>query len=239
MFKRTEAEQREWNVFQYMPKHKSNRGTTPNMQGPSIMGANTKPTDQWFFPSLEPGGLEIRRHLGCCINIAFKIIYETHTYTFGGEIYLQQEGGPTGLRFTGAAARIRMVHWHRKLMGVLLNIGESPWLSKGYVDDIKLGVKLLRLGTRWDPDTQQLVHDPNLEAHENKYNLPRDRKTAEIYADIMSGIDEDLTFTTEAESDYENSRIPTLDFTMKLVKKFEIRDQVEMLTEIKIEYGFF
>ena len=68
------------------------------------------------------------------LEIAIRILWENYCYDFGGQTYLQTEGGPIGQRPTMAASRIVMQdfmeEYERILRGAKLEIN----LLKIYVD---------------------------------------------------------------------------------------------------------
>ena len=67
----------------------------------------------WIFAE-EPGKTGIRQRMAVALMIGVKTMVETHVYSFRGHNFLQSDGGPIGLRFTGTIARIRMNHWQIK-----------------------------------------------------------------------------------------------------------------------------
>ena len=73
----------------------------------------------------------------------------THLYTFNGKIYLQQEGGPIGLRSTCAIARIVMnkfdARWLEKMESNNIKIRKG----QRYMDDLRAILLALKAGWRW------------------------------------------------------------------------------------------
>ena len=79
-----------------------------NKTNHAIMVKKTLTEEQWIYPDEEPGKLGETKLLSCALRIAVKVMFETYTYEFGDYIYLQEDGGPIGLRFTACLARVRM-----------------------------------------------------------------------------------------------------------------------------------
>ena len=75
------------------------------------MGAERGDQEQWIFPQVVLSEEEKRYILAAVVGIVVEILFSTHLYTFGGEIYLQKDGGPIGLRCTCAIARVVMCMW--------------------------------------------------------------------------------------------------------------------------------
>ena len=76
-------------------------------------------------------------------------LFETHTYEFGGKTFLQTDGGPIGLRFTTAIARIRMAAWARRFRELLKRNNIQAEIAMGYVDDLRYMLPMITLGTVW------------------------------------------------------------------------------------------
>ena len=106
--------------------------------------------------------------MACCIEIAVQTIFKTHTYSFGGETYLQHDGGPIGLRVTGAVAKIVMAYWARMLSDTLADNNIDVWFKAGYVDDIRLGIDTLKLGSRWDLKTKKIIYSQETEENDKQ-----------------------------------------------------------------------
>ena len=59
------------------------------------------------------------------MRIAVEAVFNTHVYQFGGHYYHQTDGGPIGLRATGALARVVMADWDQQLLTILMENGMS------------------------------------------------------------------------------------------------------------------
>ena len=55
--------------------------------------------------------LEKKMIVATIVQIGVLVMMSTHVYSFDGKIFLQQEGGPIGLRSTCAVARVVMNEW--------------------------------------------------------------------------------------------------------------------------------
>ena len=98
-----------------MPKRAKSTGTEPGMS--SMLGPGTG-DEQWSFPQY-PGRTGERTLMSVALRIDIQVIFETHVYSFGGTDFIQSDGGPIGLRFTGVIAKIRMNHWSKQVIKIL------------------------------------------------------------------------------------------------------------------------
>ena len=83
------------------------------------MGAPDLNEEQCIYPQCEPVEAGENRLMACALRIGVILLFETNTYSFGDDIYLQEDGGPIGLKFTACVARIRKNHWARKVNKIL------------------------------------------------------------------------------------------------------------------------
>ena len=68
------------------------------------------------------------------------------------KFYLQQQGGPIGLRSTCCIARIVMRWWDRQLTEVMAKSNLTVEEKVRYMDDIRIWIRNIRLGWRWMND---------------------------------------------------------------------------------------
>ena len=89
----------------------------------------------WVFPKVTLTELEKRMVVATVIQIGVEKLFSTHMYTFGGKFFLQQSGGPIGLRGTCAAARVVMSRWDKKWLERLEAANITLALGCRYMDD--------------------------------------------------------------------------------------------------------
>ena len=51
------------------------------------------------------------------IEIGLRKTFKNHVYQWGGQFFVQREGGPIGLKLTGVVAKIRMIEWMKTFKG--------------------------------------------------------------------------------------------------------------------------
>ena len=71
-------------------------------------------------------------------------------YHFGGETYLQLDGGPIGARLTMAIAKLVMQQWKEEFNVILQNSNIKEYLAAIYVDDGRSLQRKLSLGERYN-----------------------------------------------------------------------------------------
>ena len=107
--------------------------------------------------SLDPGKNKIRHLMACCLDIAITTIIQTNMYAFKRQDYIQSEGGPISLKFTGALARIFMPHWAQTCLGIVKKICLKIELGDNYVDNLRFMTEYLKPGSISDQDSKNLV----------------------------------------------------------------------------------
>ena len=134
---------------------------------------------------------------------------------FRGEIYKQRSGGPIGLRITMACSRLVMHEWGDKYMDILLRADLKISLLKSYVDDIRQACTLLRMGMRFQMETKTFRWRKDWEQEDltlEQEGETGDARMQRLCHPAMEAINPDLKFTVEKEEEFEDNKIPTLDF---------------------------
>ena len=91
-----------------IPERTTNHGTRPTM---SSISAKWDPKQQWDLTKVTPTNKERIEIIAAVVEIAIKILFKNFSYKFGGKFYHQSEGGPIGVRATGAASDLIMEDW--------------------------------------------------------------------------------------------------------------------------------
>ena len=135
-----------------IPTRASNKGIKPTM---ASIGKNWDPENQWVFQDTKNTEKEIKMVIGAVVEIAVKILFKNFTYKFGGKFYHQSEGGPIGVRATGAVAQLVMEAWAEQYMKILTDSGVLVQLLSGYVDDGRQVTSVLSPGMRFNKETKK------------------------------------------------------------------------------------
>ena len=176
------------------------------------MGADTGKKVQWEFPNVELTALEKRKVLANVLKIAVLTMFGTHIYTFDNRYYLQQRGGPIGLRATCAVARLTMVEWDKLWVELLTKMGLTLEEAARYMDDLRAFMYSIKKGWRWE--SGELCWREEWEEEDSQSGKSDLERTCEILKESMNMIFEFLEFTIESEIDFEDSRLPTLDLKL-------------------------
>ena len=94
-----------------LPWRKGKRGTKPGMKNKEITRKERNTTTTWIFPDRTPTEEEMKLMRSRMCEIGVRVLWSNFCYTFGGNNYLQQHGGPIGARITMASARLVMHNW--------------------------------------------------------------------------------------------------------------------------------
>ena len=76
-------------------------------------------------------------------------IFKTHTYRYANKFYLQKRGGPISLRSTCCIARLVMMWWDERFLEVIRESNVKIIGSARYMDDVRVWLRSIRLGWRW------------------------------------------------------------------------------------------
>ena len=99
------------------------RGYIPKRQGVwngcgTLRAKTNKEMEGWKVTSLQlPNNLK-KVVLGKILEIAVLLMFNSHVYTFAGEIFLQKSGAPIGLRSSAAIARLIMKLHDRMFLNI-------------------------------------------------------------------------------------------------------------------------
>ena len=199
-------------LTELLPKRISNNGSSPTM---ASIKKNWNPRDQWEFSSKEPSKKQEKLIAGIVAELALKALFKNFCYSFGGKVYYQKSGGPIGVRATGAAAQLVMEHWAREYRAILENSGVQVEVMAGYVDDGRQVTSCLDLGMRFSKETNKFEYRDEWKTEDEMKKSEGEtsnQRMARICKEAMDSVNPDLVFTTESQEEFQNERLPTLDF---------------------------
>ena len=130
----TKEEQTLSNLQRVLPIRTAKGGVRP------CVSAKTDNEENWRFPLVEYTDLEKKRMIATIVQIGVLVMMNTHLYSFNGKTFIQQGGGPIGLRSTCAVARVVMNEWDAKWMEKLEENNVKVRKSERYMDDIREGL---------------------------------------------------------------------------------------------------
>ena len=201
-----------------LPRRRATTGTRPGITGEDPLSKERVCQDQWEFRNLENGLTKIERKLllAKVMKTAVIAMFRSHTYSFGQKFFLQQVGGPIGLRSTCCIARLTMLWWDDKLLEVLEKMNIRIVAGARYMDDIRVWLRAIRLGWRVLDGILQYRDSWRLE--ELEMGMTALQKTTEIMRDVMNSVCGWLRLTMETE-DMFDGWLPTLDLQIQMTEE--------------------
>jgi hypothetical protein len=196
---------------------KKRGGRVAGMQNPEMKGKKSGMRKVWKFPKATPTEREKRILRARVVEIGVRTVFRNFVYEFGGEDFLQREGGPIGARVTMAVSRLVMQHWAENYRAILERSGLEVRLLKGFVDDGRQGTDLMIRGTGYDEKRKRFVWRKEWEDEDDRIDAPDEVRMAKICNVAMNDINPDLVFTTETRYDFQNGRLATLDFEVDVI----------------------
>ena len=120
-----------------------------------------------------------------------------------------------------------------KVKNTLENNNIRIWLAAGYIDDMRYLTNKIDLGYRWSEEKRSLEYREAWKQEEEYLRYTKEYKTSGEMRKIMNSVLKEIEFTTETVEEFENARIPTLDFTMWVETGEACREDTEEEKELK------
>ena len=152
-----------------------------------------------------------RRLIGAMVHIASLVLMQSSVYSFGGNLFLQNEGSGIGLRASACIAKIAMAKWDKEWALCQSLWGLKVHLYMRYIDDLRLFMKPVAVGWWWKDG--RWVYDPTITDHRDGETRTRE-ELQKSFDDIFYF----LKFTTESEQEFKSGYLPTLDFQTKVLE---------------------
>ena len=146
-------------------------------------------------------------------------VFKHHYYSFGQEIKLQTDGGPIGLKISGAVGKVVMMAWVRdfkiKMCEATATLPNSEqYLHQLYVDDNNVVMEELPLGARL-VDGKFMVVDEMVEAD----NLVKsDKRTAELAMELANTLCPYLQMEVDYPSKNPSGWMPMLNLEVQMAE---------------------
>ena len=206
----TDEEQRTSGIRDILPKRTTKNGVKP--------GVTSKPEndENWRFPIKEPTDLQKKTIFATMVMIGVLEMMNSHLYQFNNKIYLQQAGGPIGLRATCAVARIVMNFWDKKWKEKMEDNNIKRDLEDRYMDDIRVILMAIKEGWRWHQEG--LYWCKEWEEEDKMKEESQETRTSRLILESMNSVLDFLTFTEESPSDFEDNKLPTLDIKIWIAR---------------------
>ena len=192
-------------TFPILPRRTSKQGVRPGVT------SNPDNESSWWYPMDTAKFTELQKRmlLAKMIQIAVVTMMNTHLYEFNGKIFLQQAGGPIGLRGTCAVARVVMNHWDTLWIGLLKAEKMTHEEADRYMDDLRVFMLALKMGWRWRENGFYFCKEWEKEDLESGKSTTLRKAENMILA--MNSLLKFLKFTMEIAEQFEDGKLPTLD----------------------------
>ena len=207
-------EKRALGLERILPKRRFHKGAKPGVTGKEPLSKAKGDEVRWVFPVREATEDEKRKLLAAALEIGVRAAFSTHLYQFGGQIYHQKDGGPIGTRLAGAAARVVMAEWGDRVREILKKEGVPVFLAACYVDDVRMITGIIPEGWRWNSKQKSLEFMQDWQEEDQSKGVTDSRRTATVLVDIMNSVFCNIQFEAEIQDDFEDNRLPTLDFRL-------------------------
>ena len=176
----TNEEQAVHPLKRILPRRTSKGGVRPGVT------SDPRKEENWIFPEVEMTRREKRMIVATVIQIGVLTMMNTHVYELDSEIFLQQAGGPIGLRSTCAVARVTMSYWDAKWLELMAENNVQIRKSDRYIDDLRAFLMSLKLGWRWMDGGLCFTESWRLE--DEKEGLTSTRWTVKVLVDSFQPV---------------------------------------------------
>ena len=175
-------------IARVVPSRRFRKGTKPGVTGAGPRSKYSDDEEVWKFPDVEPTEIEKRKLIACCAEIGIRTVFTSHLYQFNGKIFLQQDGGPIGVRLSGAVARAVMGEWDATLNSILATNRLLVWLLTRYVDDCTILMNTLAMGVNWCNNCKRLAYSKDWEEEDRTTGLSNTARTMQVVERVMNSI---------------------------------------------------
>ena len=135
---------REIGLGRYMPVWRGERSDLITVGGEKSQKEESWRDSKHRIPSTVKKKIAAR-----VLETAVIVCMGTHVYTFCDKLYLQQSGGPIGMRFTASLANLIMKKWDTKWQELCEREGLVVDMQLRYVDDCRVFCPFINEGWKW------------------------------------------------------------------------------------------
>ena len=177
--------------------------------------------------------------IACCAEIGIRTVFTSHLYQFNGKIFLQQDGGPIGVRLSGAVARAVMGEWDATLNSILATNRLLVWLLTRYVDDCTILMNALAMGVNWCNNCKRLAYSKDWEEEDRTTGLSNTARTMQVVERVMNSIFRNIVVTTEIPEKFRDNKLPVLDFKCWVEERTVNHHEKDKEPRQRLLYTFF
>ena len=140
-----------WHVLPYRRKV---GGVAPGITAPEVSDPNGDEEKQWVYKRNQKKSEE-KEIAARCAEIATRVIWENFCYRLAGKTYKQSSGRPIGARVIMCPARLIMQNWGERYREILVKASLRIVLLNNYVDDVRQGTTILKMGMRFNKEKME------------------------------------------------------------------------------------
>ena len=167
-----------------------------------------KDDSQWRFPRREMTDHVKKMIFAKCLEIGCRTLFQNHLYEISKRVFRQSKGSPIGVRGSCGAARVVMGMWDKVLKEIMMKERLRSEISFRYVDDLRIFMRNILPGWRWEEWRFQYKEEWRLE----EVDMDPEAKTSGEMKKVMDSIFPMLNFEMETPGMFRGS-LPTLDFS--------------------------
>ena len=207
---------------QVVPKRRHPRARPVTISTDEVLnrgeGANQ---DSKFLPAeRQPTESETRMMFSLALKELIKVCMKNHAYSVGQDDRLQTDGGPIGLKISGAVSKVFMISWCRRFKEKMITATTDLedfdiYLYKFYVDDHNLVMDSLPPGARLVEGKIEVMTDEV----EDDMAIPSDQRTAQLMQQIANTVCEFIRMEVDFPSNNPDNWMPILDNKVKVEGK--------------------
>ena len=161
--------------------------------------------------------MDKKKILALVVINMLKTIFGNHVYMFRGNIYLQTDSGPIGLRFTGSIARLVLIYFDKMFISIATKCNIKVVLYKRFVDDINSCCSKVEYGMKYDDSTKSLSFCQEQYKTDVMSQMSVHTKTFQTLKLIANSITRMINWEIDLPENYTDNMIPVLDLKVGLV----------------------
>ena len=181
----------------------------------------------------QPTEAETRLMFSLALRELIMVCMRTHMYSVGTDGKLQSDGGPIGLKLSGAVGRVFMINWCRRFREKMRRVTEDITdcncnsnfdihLYKFYVDDHNLVCEALPPGARLVGEKGEEKVEVITEEVENDLTIPADQRTAKLMQEVANSICKHTQMDVDFPSNNPDGWLPILDNKVRIDSNMKV-----------------
>ena len=203
---------------QVVAKRKHPRARKILITTEEVLEPGEKTVSKFLQPQMQPNKEQERIMLAMALEEGILAVFKHHYYSFDqGEVRLQQEGAPIGLKISGAVGKVKMLSWVREFQVRMKEATSTlpnfeQYLHQLYVDDNNAIVEEMPPGTRLVEGRFKVVE----EMVEADRLVEGDKRTGELVKELANTICHYIQMEVDYPSNHPSGWMPILDLKVQM-----------------------